>query len=555
MGQRPSANGQQPQRKTVGAYLIERLYELGLRHVFGIPGDYVLGFYTLLEQSEIECVGTTREDCAGFAADAYARINGLGAVCVTYCVGGLNITNAIAGAYAEKSPVVAISGAPGVSERVANPLLHHKVRDFSTQREVFSKITVASAVLDDRLTAFREIDRVLQAVQRYKRPGYLELPRDCLDLTPQYDHAPRADAPASDRAALNEALAEAREMIASSRDPVILAGVEIHRFGLQSLLLGLAESARIPIATTLLGKSVIRETHPLCLGVYEGAMGRDETRDAVEDADCVIMLGAFMSDINLGIYTAQLDQSYCIDATSEHLRIRHHHYRDVVFEDFLKGLITTGIMDAERNEPSVRQQAIAPFHPAPAAAITIHRLFARLDAFLDDDMVVIADIGDALFGAVDLHIHRQTEFLSPAYYTSMGFAVPAALGVQCANSRLRPLVIVGDGAFQMTGMELCNALRRGQNPIVLVLDNGGYGTERLIQKGAFNDIAPWHYHKLAEVFGGGEGYDIYTEGDLDEALQQAQAETNTFSLLNIHLDQADRSPALVRLGNRLAEKA
>src|SRR5882724_804987 len=167
-----------PDVTTIGGYLIDRLYSMGVEHVFGIPGDYILTLYKMLEESPIEIVGMTREDSAGFAADAYARIKGLGCVCVTYCVGGLSTCNSVAGAYAEKSPVVVLSGSPGMSERARNPLLHHKVKDFSTQFEVFEKITVASAVLDDPLTAFSEIDRVLAAAVRFKRPVYLELPRD-----------------------------------------------------------------------------------------------------------------------------------------------------------------------------------------------------------------------------------------------------------------------------------------------------------------------------------------------------------------------------------------
>ncbi len=102
---------------SIGQYLINRLQDYGIKDLFGIPGDYVLSFYSMLEESPINVVGCTREDCAGFAADAYARINGMGAVCITYCVGGLSVCNSIAGAFAEKSPVVVISGAPGLNER------------------------------------------------------------------------------------------------------------------------------------------------------------------------------------------------------------------------------------------------------------------------------------------------------------------------------------------------------------------------------------------------------------------------------------------------------
>src|SRR5713101_2227447 len=163
---------------TVGEYLIDRLESLGVEHVFGVPGDYVLNFYGMLDRSSLRIINTCDEQGAGFAADAYARLRGLGVVCITYCVGGLKVANTTAEAFAEKSPVVVISGAPGTNERVKNPLLHHKVREFDTQFKVFEQLTVASTVLHDPETAFREIDRVLAAALRYKRPVYLEIPRD-----------------------------------------------------------------------------------------------------------------------------------------------------------------------------------------------------------------------------------------------------------------------------------------------------------------------------------------------------------------------------------------
>src|SRR5216684_193452 len=175
----------------IGDYLIQRLYDLGVRHVFGIPGDYVLGFYDLLHRSPLRIINTCDEQGAGFAADAYARMRGLGAVCITYCVGGLKVANTTAEAFAEKSPVVVISGAPGVKEREKNPLLHHKVREFDTQKKVFDQLTIASAVLSDPPTAFQEIDRVLHAALRYKRPVYLELPRDQVLVPGIPHHRPR----------------------------------------------------------------------------------------------------------------------------------------------------------------------------------------------------------------------------------------------------------------------------------------------------------------------------------------------------------------------------
>jgi indolepyruvate decarboxylase len=552
---------------TIGEYLIQRLYANGVRHVFGIPGDYVLGFYDQLSRSKLRLINTCDEQGAGFAADAYARVRGLGAVCVTYCVGGLKIANTTAEAFAEKSPVVVLSGAPGMKEREKNPLLHHKVREFDTQKKVFEQLTIASTVLSDPQTAFQEIDRVLHAALRFKRPVYIELPRDQIDLPGIPHHRPAEVHERSEPRSLRAALAEAREMINRARQPVILADVEVHRFGLQDQVLRLAQNTRIPVAATVLGKSVIGEQHPFYLGVYEGAMGREDVRRYVEGSDCVIMLGAFMTDINLGIYTARLDPARSISATSEKLSIGYHNYEEVRFKDFVRGLVGLAL----RRRPLLKIPARVPFlktrggHSAfgtphskvnsrHSPPVSVKHLFQRLNAFLCDNTVVVADVGDALFAATDLFIRGRTEFIAPAYYTSMGFAVPACVGAQLANPKLRPLVLVGDGAFQMTGMELATIARYGLNPVVVVLNNRGYGTERHMQDGPYNDVWPWRFSRLPDVLGAGHGFLVTSEADLDQALNEARRLTDSFCLLDVQLAPLDRSPALDRLAARLAKR-
>ncbi len=540
---------------SIGQYLLNRLYALGIRHIFGIPGDYILRFYNLTQNSKILPVVTTREESAGFAADAYARMNGLGVVCVTYCVGGLNVANPVAGAYAEKSPVVVISGSPGMKEREKNPLLHHRIRDFTTQKDIFDQFTVASTVLSDPLIAFQEIDRVLDTALRYKRPVYIEIPRDMTDVLGPAHHVYQPIQEKSNPAVLREVLDEAIAMINHSKHPVILADVEVHRFGLQDELMKLVEKFRIPVAATALGKSVVSEVHPLYLGVYEGAIGREDVRKKVEDSDCLIMLGTFMTDINLGIFTANLDQARSIYATSEKIMIRHHRFEEVTFKDFMKGLVASPIQSRKTivSEKSLKEVEFKIKEDDP---IHLHRLFECLNTLLDENMVVIADIGDALFGALDLKMHKRTEFFSPAYYTSMGFSVPAALGAQLANPKLRPIVIVGDGAFQMTGMELSTILKMKLNPIVILFNNQGYGTERILENADFpyNDIPNWQYHRLPEIFGGGEAFNIKTEKEFLNAFQKALANKKTFSLLEIQIDSKDHSPALERICERMAKK-
>src|SRR4051812_29616365 len=190
----PEASAQQAARKAkagapvqfrarmpMGEFLFAYLHRRGVRHSFGVPGDFALPTFAWLDKSPIQNVTMTHEPGAGFAADAYSRLNGIGLVCVTYCVGGLNVLNAIAGAYAEKSPVVVISGAPGRKDREKDPLLHHKVKTFETQRRVYDEVTVATATLLDEERAAAEIVRCVEACLRHKRPVYIEVPHDMVD--------------------------------------------------------------------------------------------------------------------------------------------------------------------------------------------------------------------------------------------------------------------------------------------------------------------------------------------------------------------------------------
>src|SRR5438093_3098741 len=327
---------------TIGEYLLDKLYAAGVAHIFGVPGDYVLKFYDQIVKSPIQHVGTTREDTAAFAADGYARCRGLGALAVTYGVGALNVVNAVAGAHAESSPVVVISGAPGVREQREDPLIHHRFGPFTFQREIFDRITCATAVLDDPAIAFRQIDRVLAAAQLHRRPVYIELPRDVAELVgyPMPDEPPPA--PSSDPAALEEAVAETMSLLDCAKSPVLLAGVELHRGGLQDTLVQLVERLRLPIAATLTGKSVIGERHPAYLGVYEGAMGPDAARERVEAADLLLLLGVALNDVDLGVYTARLDPKLMVRANQGEVVIRHHRYPRVQLRDFVPLLIKKG---------------------------------------------------------------------------------------------------------------------------------------------------------------------------------------------------------------------
>jgi TPP-dependent 2-oxoacid decarboxylase len=537
---------------TIAEYLLQRLKQGGIDHVFGVPGDYVLGFYSKLQNSPIRHIGTTREDTAAFAADGYARCRGLGALAVTYGVGALNVVNAVAGAHAESSPVVVISGAPGVEEQRRNPMLHHRFGPFRFQREIFERITCATAVLDDPLTARRDIDRCLQAAREHSAPVYLELPRDRID-SPTYPlPAPQASHPTSDAGTLDEAVQETLQKLSAAKRPVVLAGVEIHRRGLQELLTQFVLNACLPVAATLTGKSVVGERHPAYLGVYEGAMGPELARERVEDADLLLILGAIANDVDTGIYTARLDPQRIIHASHDRVSIRHHRYQQVYLGDYLDAL-RDAVEPHTCDWPAL--PALASLPPArPGKPISVARLIASLNAMLGADMSVVCDVGDCLFAALDLRVHERTRFLASAFYTSMGFAVPAALGAQIAHPDYRPLILVGDGAFQMTGTELSTIARLQLDPVVIVFNNRGYSTERFILDGPFNDIAAWNFERIGELIGPVRGFVAACEDELETALAEALATRGEPSLINVQLAPGDASAAMRRLGEHLGRK-
>ncbi len=537
---------------TVIEYLIEKLTERNVRHIFGVPGDYALGLFSALEASPLQVVNTAGEEGAGFAADAYARVNGLGAVAVTYCVGGLKLANATAQAFAEKSPVVVICGAPGISERTSHRLLHHKVKNYDTQLRVFEEITADAVLLDNPARAQTDIDRVFDAAWRYKRPVYIELPRDMAMARIAVAPAPATPArlQEADPNIAKEFLAEATGLLNQSRQPVVVAGVEVHRFGLQGELLRFLEKTGLPVVTTPMSKSVLVETHPQHLGLYDGAMGREAVRHYVETSDCMLFLGVFMSDLNLGGYTAEVDQGKVVSISSESVSIHYHNFEGLEFGTIFRALSEAAIpmrSDLARRAPTARIDEAAPTD----APVTADCLFGQLNRFLDETRAVIADPGDALFGALDMTIHGQTEFLAPAYYASLGFAVPASLGVQLANPAVRPLVLVGDGAFQMSAMELAPIARYGSNPIIVVLNNSGYGTERPMLDGPFNDVHGLAYSLFPEVMKAGKGFEVHNERDLEAALRQAAEYTAGFVLIEVHLRPDDMSSALQRLTQAL----
>jgi TPP-dependent 2-oxoacid decarboxylase len=540
-------------RPGIGKYLIQKLYEAGARHVFGVPGDYILNFYAMLSRSPLQVINTCDEQGAGFAADAYARVHGLGVVCVTYNVGGFKVVNTTAEAYAEKSPVLVIAGSPGWQERDKFALLHHKVHEYNDQYEMFRRITVASTELRDPDHAYDEIDRVLAEILCNKGPGYIELPRDIVNIVPgcRPNTGPVPSEVKSKGKIPPEVLDQVVLRVNGSSCPVIIAGEEIARSHLGSCVQELAEQACIPIVSTMLGKSAIDETSSRYLGVYAGVIEDENVREYVEGSDCLLVLGVILNDVNLGGNTAVLDPDRMIVLSGDSCKIGTRSYTGPGLDalpDLCRRQFTPH--DFSRVPPAQKDRKV-PFIPEQSR-ITAERLFLALNSFVDEKTVVIADVGDAAMGSMSIAIPRPFHFLCPIYYSSLGFSVPASIGVKAARPDLRPLVIVGDGAFQMTGMEISTAARHDMDPIVIVLNNGGFGTERPMIDGSFNDVAPWKYHLIPDVIGKGKGYLVKTEDELAGALSGAK-ESDDLSIIEVILDPNDITPQLRRMCQRLAK--
>lgn len=541
---------------TVGSFLFDYIAAKGATHVFGIPGDFALPTFRWLQQSGLKIITMTHEPSVGFAADGYARVKGgLGVACVTYCVGGLNMLNAVACAYAEKSPLLVISGGPSPADRKTDGLLHHKVRTFDTQRRIYEEVTCANTVLLDAETAPQEIMRVVDEVLSQCRPGYIEIPYDVVDMPIKIPAIPNRPAPVSDSENLAAMLEDAVSMINAAKKPVIIADVELHRHGLTDLGLELAAKFNIPIAATLLSKSVVSETHPLFIGIYSGSLSKADVQAYVEGSDCVMMLGAFITDVFLGMNTADLKRKNTILMTTEKARVGYRTYEQVLFKEFLERLVSEKSLQQKPKPTGLPEASPEPQPLKPeerTQAISVANFFRIVGLHVQENTTIISDTGDALLGAMSLRTKKPSNFLSDAYYLSMGFAVPAAIGAMAAAPNNRALAIVGDGAFQMTGIELSTAAKFGMAPIVCVLNNDGYGTQRHILDGPFNEILMWNYTKLTELFGVGVSHKVTTNGEMEDALKQAMA-GNVLTLIEVVLPRDDCSPSLKRMGEELGK--
>jgi len=531
----------------LGDFLVAYLRKIGVTHLFGIPGDLVLRLFLRFgARRGLRVVTLSHEPGVGFAADGYARATGrIGVVCVTYGAGGHNMVNPVAGSFSERVPLLVLSGGPGDEERKLGTLIHHQAKEIESQLRIYRELTCAARLLDDPRTAAETVHEVVKAIWCEQRPGYLEVHRDMVERripVPreliEWDGA--LHFARSDESNVAEAVRDTAARFNTARRPMVTVGIEAYRYKLRREVQRLAERMGAPVATTVLSKGAFPEDHPLFLGVHIGAISPPGILRRVDRADLVLNLGAMQTDMDLGSRPPQVTRDRSIWAVDGRVHVSFHTYTDVHIRDFVRGLLRARL---RRHRERVRYYDNLPrAGRATAEPLEVTALLHEINRFLRDHPkhLVVTESGDMLFAGLDVRVGRTGGYLAQGFYASMGFGVPGALGAQL-GAGVRPLVLAGDGAFQMTGPEIAQAPRYGLNPIVVVINNGGWQIFRpVVRRTALLDLPPWPYAELARAWGG-RGFRVDSAIALRAALAEAAC-SRSFVLIEARVMPDDLSP-------------
>jgi indolepyruvate decarboxylase len=569
----------------VTTYLLDRLAAAGVDRIFGVPGDFTLAMLDDIDaHGSVAWVGCANELGAGYAADGYARIRGLGVVCTTFGVGELSAINAIAGAYAEHVPVLHVVGSPATATQAAARATHHTLGDgdFGHFARMAAEVTQVQAVLTVE-NAAEEIDRVIRETLAARRPGYLLIPADVAA-------APLA-APSADLAAVEAEAADA-EVLADLRDAVaaalegassvaVLADILVQRMGAERALHDLL-ALGVPHAVSLWGRRVVDESAPHYAGPYVGAVSEPAARSVVEDADVLVLAGVQFTDLMSGFFSQHLPET-TIDIGPRRTRIGDREFGPVPMAEAL-GVVADAIDDARAagrlvlpgvatsasaasttTAADAATAAVAPVTagtgPAasddPDAPLTQAALWDAVSVQLRSGDVVIADQGTAFYGMGTHRMPAGVTFIGQPLWASIGYTLPALLGAALADRSRRPIVLIGDGAAQLTIAELGTLARDRVPAVVLVVDNGGYTVERAIhgRTAAYNDIAGWDWAALAAAFdptGFALGARATTAAEVADAFARHDARGDGLTVIQAVVPLLDVPPLLSALAEAAA---
>ncbi|HEV7474590.1 MAG TPA: thiamine pyrophosphate-dependent enzyme [Pyrinomonadaceae bacterium] len=560
---------------TVADYLLTRLKQLNVTEVFQIPGDYVKHFTQALEVFDgVKAIGCVNELDAAYAADAYGRTRGLGAVSLQYGVSTFSALNAIAGAYVERSPVVVISATPGADARqitkMYNVLYHHSTGNLDADREVYERVTVAAETLSTSVGAPEKIDNLLIAAITHKRPVYIACYKEVWG-----EPCPRPSGKVlqpltmtSDPLALENAVETAWTQITAAKNPLIFAGVEVLRYGLSDLLQKIIDASGFLYTTTSLGKTVLDEKGKKFIGTYSDAASISNVIEVVTQADCVLTFGTIITDD----YLIFIESKYAdmVLATTDEIRVGYFPYQGVTMKDFMEALLQR--FKKTKGYPLSTVAPPPPVYPEPWASnsdpkfndkpelITYNRFYQHSMKFLQDnnmlkDIVMTLGVSNSLYVATNAFGLSQGSFMGSAAWQCIGFETGAASGAQLGSGK-RAWTVAGDGGFMMVCQSLSTLARNKLNAVIFVISNGVYSIEQVyvnlaaFQTGQFDsfDILPkWDYCALAQAFGA-KGYRVETIKELNAVLKEVKKLTKQPALVEVVIPETDLPQQMYRLG-------
>jgi len=543
-------------KQSVGNFLLRRVQEAGIRHIFGVPGDYNLELLQQLQDAgALKWVGTCNELNASYAADGYARLNGLGALTVTNGVGPLSAINGVGGSYSEHVPVICIAGSIPLRSIDRGLGMHHTMADGSWDHflNAYAHVTAAHARLTPR-NAATEIDRLILTAWREKLPVYMELPSDIayLDIEVPADPLMLVE-PSSDPERLRSCIAAIAERLSAATSPAILVDADADRFGVASELIELAEKTQAPVAVINAAKAVVDETFLHYVGVYNGAASEPHTREAIETSDCLLAIGYRPIEVTTGDFSASLPAN-TIHARAYSVDVGNDNYQAVTLKEVLKGVSGAVARGPNRAPRQAAAAVAARAHADGSAKVTQAAYWQAMQGYLREGDVLFVDNGTA-FTLLGLKLPPKCTFVGSINWGSIGYSVGALLGALTAAPERRHILFVGDGSFQVSAQELSTILRHDHKPVIFLINNGGYTIERgyVGKDETYNDIANWAYAELPKVFRRdttARSFVVKTIGDLQDALS---APNDTMIFVESIMDAHDALVPIINSSNKGAE--
>jgi len=540
---------------SISDFLLKRLKEANVNHIFGVPGDFNLGFLdNVVEDPELTWVGNCNELNGAYAADGYSRIRGMSAIVTTFGVGELSAMNGIAGAYAEFVPIVNIVGMPATAAQNNRAIVHHTLGEgnYNDFVQMFSNVSVYQTVLTE-FNAVEQIDKALYQCWLNKRPVYIGIPTDIAgkqvdieDVVPiVYDY------PVSNSDAIKEIVFRIERHLQTYKNPVILVDIGAKRHNMGPLIEQFIEHTGIPFAALCMGKGIINESHPKYLGLYVGKLSEDSVREYVEASDAVICFGTLLSDMNTGGFTADYKINMAIEIQSNSVSLGHSKYQNVYFKDVIPQ-ITENLKGVSFDSPDQTFNEIT-YQPGDSL-ISQERFWQRISLFLEKDEILLAEAGTSMFGSLPIKIPDGVMHVCQTLWSSIGYTLGGALGTAIADRNRGTVLIIGDGSFQLTAQEISTMFRQNLHPIIFLINNDGYTVEREIHGPTmlYNDIQMWRYSELPKMFGDNVWTTkISNENELEVALEELRKNSDKLRFIEVIMDRMDSPKMLKTIGQML----